>query len=87
MMLRAGIGLKTTYDELLIFSENGPIKNTLRFSDECARHKVLDIVGDLALTGIDIHTDIVAFRSGHRLNTQLAKRLHETYQLGSAEAA
>ena len=79
-MIRAGIGRKTTYDDLLVFTESGPIKNTLRFSDECARHKILDIVGDLALTGFDVHADIVAYRSGHRHNTELARRLYQVYR-------
>ena len=46
-----GLGLRTTYRDLLIFDESGPIENTLRFPDECVRHKLLDLVGDLALIG------------------------------------
>ena len=40
-----------------------------------ARHKVLDIVGDLALCGFDIAGHLVAYRSGHALNVALAGRL------------
>ena len=78
-MVRAGIGKKATYENLLVFAEDGPLGNSLRFPDECARHKILDIVGDLALTGFDIHADIVAYRSGHRQNTELARQLCGVY--------
>jgi len=50
-------------------------KAALRFPEECARHKVLDLLGDLALTNMDIEAKIVAIRSGHALNVQFAKRL------------
>ena len=66
-----------TPQNLLIFGPNGPIDNSLRFPDECVRHKVLDVVGDLALTGCEVVADIVAYRCGHRLHAELAQRLVE----------
>jgi UDP-3-O-acyl-N-acetylglucosamine deacetylase len=62
---------------LLIFGPNGPIGNTLRFPDECVRHKMLDVIGDLALTGCEVVAHVVAHRSGHALHAELAKRLVE----------
>jgi UDP-3-O-acyl-N-acetylglucosamine deacetylase len=47
----------------------------MRFADEPARHKVLDLIGDLALVGRPIYANITATRSGHVLNAQLARRL------------
>ncbi len=73
----AGIGLRTTAADLLIFGRDGVIGNSLRYHDECARHKVLDMVGDLALLGFDIEGLIVAKRSGHQTNHALARRLLE----------
>lgn len=74
--LRAeGRGLSATTDDLLVFGPDGPIGNTLRWPDECVRHKVLDLVGDLSLAGRPIHAHIRACRSGHRLNGALAARL------------
>ena len=70
-----GRGLAATTDDLLIFGPDGPIGNTLRWPDECVRHKVLDLVGDLSLAGRPIHAHIRACRSGHRLNGALAARL------------
>ncbi len=75
--LRAqGIGARTTEQDLLIFGPNGPIGgNTLRFPDECARHKLLDMVGDLALIGKDLNGHVVAHRSGHVHNADLGRAL------------
>jgi UDP-3-O-[3-hydroxymyristoyl] N-acetylglucosamine deacetylase len=51
--------------------ENGP----LRFSDEFVRHKVLDLIGDLALAGRQILGRVVAERAGHAMHTALVSRL------------
>ncbi len=76
-MVAQGLGQRVTPQNLLIFGPDGPIDNTLRFDNECVRHKVLDVVGDLALTGCQVVADIVACRSGHRLHAELAKQLME----------
>ena len=72
----AGLGLAVGYGDLLVFGEQGPVGNALRWPDECVRHKVLDLVGDLALAGRPIHGHVRASRSGHRLNGAMAARLH-----------
>lgn len=77
LMREQGLGKHVGYDEILVFGEDGPIQNSLRFSNECARHKMLDVVGDLALTGVDIHGKLTAFKSGHRLNAMMATALIE----------
>lgn len=74
----AGIGTRTTEADLLLFGREGVIGNELRFPDECARHKVLDMVGDLALLGADLHGFVVAYRSGHHTNAALGRRLLES---------
>ena len=71
----AGLGLTVTPQDLLVFDADGPIDNVLRWPDECVRHKVLDLVGDLALAGRPIHGHVRASRSGHRLNAALAAAL------------
>jgi UDP-3-O-[3-hydroxymyristoyl] N-acetylglucosamine deacetylase/3-hydroxyacyl-[acyl-carrier-protein] dehydratase len=45
----------------------------LRFSNECARHKLLDVIGDFALIGFPIKGKIIASKSGHQINTTVAK--------------
>ena len=67
----AGRGLTVSTSDLLVFGPDGPIDNQLRWPDECARHKVLDAVGDLLLAGRPIWADVTAFRSGHRLNAAI----------------
>jgi UDP-3-O-[3-hydroxymyristoyl] N-acetylglucosamine deacetylase len=70
-----GLAKRATTADALVFDADGPIENETRFADECVRHKVLDLVGDLALSGCDVIGQIVAHRSGHRLNAELAKTL------------
>ena len=70
-----GYGPEATYEDLLVFGPEGPINNTLRFPEEPARHKVLDLVGDLFLMNCDVRGRIVAMQSGHTLNHRLIRRL------------
>jgi UDP-3-O-[3-hydroxymyristoyl] N-acetylglucosamine deacetylase len=74
-LLSQGLGGRATMKDLLVFGPEGPIDNALRFPDECVRHKVLDMVGDLALAGCDLIGRFSAHRSGHRLNADLVQAL------------
>ncbi len=78
-----GLGTRATLQDLLVFGEDGPIDNTLRYPDECVRHKVLDLVGDFALAGCDIDGRVVAHRSGHRLSAELVRNLLSEGELHS----
>lgn len=82
---QAGVGSRTTARDLLVFGPEGPIDNQLRYPDECVRHKMLDVVGDLALLGIDLAGHVVAHRSGHHLNADLVRKLHEAVESGWVE--
>jgi UDP-3-O-acyl N-acetylglucosamine deacetylase len=78
--LRAqGYGKRTTARDLLIFGPNGVIDNTLRCPDECARHKILDCIGDLALSGCDLSGYVDARRTGHQLNAEFVRRVRLTH--------
>ncbi len=70
-----GLGTRATYRDLLVFDDEGPIDNELRFENECVRHKTLDLVGDLALAGCDLIGRITAHRTGHRQNAELVRAL------------
>jgi UDP-3-O-acyl-N-acetylglucosamine deacetylase len=72
---RQGLGARTTAADLLVFGKNGPIDNELRFANEPARHKILDILGDLSLVGLDLNGHVVAYRSGHPLNIEMVRCL------------
>ncbi len=52
----------------------------MRYPDECVRHKILDMVGDLALLATRIVGNVVAHRSGHQLNAALVRQLNETIE-------
>ena len=70
-----GLGKHLSAKNLLVFGRGGPIENRTRFADEPARHKILDLIGDLALCGFDLVGHVVAYRSGHALNVELARTL------------
>ncbi len=72
---RAGIATHVANHELLVIGPEGPIENTYRFGNECARHKTLDIIGDLALVGVDLIGQFRSDRGGHRINGILAQKL------------
>ena len=74
-LVSRGLGRRATYQNVLVFDKDGPLDNKLRFRDECVRHKALDLVGDLALSGCDLVGHFVAHRSGHRLNAELVRAL------------
>jgi UDP-3-O-[3-hydroxymyristoyl] N-acetylglucosamine deacetylase/UDP-3-O-[3-hydroxymyristoyl] N-acetylglucosamine deacetylase/3-hydroxyacyl-[acyl-carrier-protein] dehydratase len=77
----AGYGRRVTYQDLLVFDAQGQvIENELRAPDECVRHKILDCLGDFALIGCDLHGYINAYRSGHRHNHELIRRILVTHQ-------
>ena len=54
-------------------------KNKLRFENEPVRHKVVDLIGDIALLGVPIRGHIIAARSGHAANVELVKKIKKTY--------
>ena len=70
-----GWGEHLTPKDFLVMGEDGPIDNELRFADEHVRHKIADLVGDLALVGRALRGRIVAYKSGHSLNHQLVREL------------
>ncbi len=73
----AGLGAHLTYQDILVIGNDGPIENHFRFPDECVRHKILDLVGDLMLAGSFVAGRIYARKSGHNLNHELVRRIIE----------
>ncbi len=72
-----GLGKHLGPRDILVINSDGPIKNTFRFDNECVRHKIVDLIGDLALVGRAVSGRVVAYKSGHSLNQQLVRRLYE----------
>ncbi|HWR41078.1 MAG TPA: UDP-3-O-acyl-N-acetylglucosamine deacetylase [Patescibacteria group bacterium] len=78
-----GLALGGNLENAVVYDET-QVLTPLRFSDELVRHKILDVIGDLALAG-RVRGHIVAFQSGHSLNTALARAvLDHTRQQGNA---
>lgn len=75
LLRQQGLGRRVSFRDLLVFDSRGPVDNRLRYPNECARHKLLDMIGDFALAGCDLVGRITAHRSGHRLNAELVRTL------------
>lgn len=76
MLRKAGLGTHLTPMDVVVYDKTGPIGgNTLRFPNESARHKLLDLMGDLYLLGAPVQGRIIAYKSGHWLNQLLVREL------------
>lgn len=74
LLKEQGLALGASFDNALILSKDGYI-NSPRFADEMVRHKILDLVGDLALLGQPLQAEIKALKSGHKLNLALVRQI------------
>jgi UDP-3-O-[3-hydroxymyristoyl] N-acetylglucosamine deacetylase/3-hydroxyacyl-[acyl-carrier-protein] dehydratase len=74
---KQNLGLGATYENTLVIGPKGVVENTLRWPDEFARHKTLDLLGDLFLVGADLRGHVLAYRTGHDANMQLVRALRE----------
>ena len=72
---KRGFGLGASIENTVVVTENGSHRSQLRFENEPARHKVLDLLGDLHLLGFPILGRVVAIRSGHALNRQMVQAI------------
>lgn len=70
-----GLALGASLENTVVLDDDGVMNDGLRFEDEFLRHKVGDIVGDLALIGARINAHVVAERPSHRGNVALAKAI------------
>lgn len=75
LIMALGLGKGAGLDTALVIKNGRPIKNEFRLKDEPARHKILDLLGDLCLLNADIKAHIIAIRSGHSLNAKFIKKL------------
>lgn len=58
--------------------KNGYLNESLHFENECARHKLLDLIGDLRLTGGFLKAKVTAYKSGHTINTAVAALVRDS---------
>jgi UDP-3-O-[3-hydroxymyristoyl] N-acetylglucosamine deacetylase/3-hydroxyacyl-[acyl-carrier-protein] dehydratase len=74
-MQQQGCGKGASTENTLVLKVDSVVDNELRFSDECARHKLLDLLGDISVVGRPLCMHIVALRSGHKLNADFVEAL------------
>jgi UDP-3-O-[3-hydroxymyristoyl] N-acetylglucosamine deacetylase len=74
-MRQQGLIRGASTDNAIVLSRDTVLNPPLRFADEFVRHKVLDLIGDLALLGKQILGSVVADRAGHAMHTALVSRI------------
>ncbi|NCN08516.1 MAG: UDP-3-O-acyl-N-acetylglucosamine deacetylase [Leptospira sp.] len=72
-----GLALGGSLDNAVVLTEDGYLNDELRFENECIRHKVLDLIGDLAVMGRPFTGHLIASKAGHGLDISLAKCILE----------
>lgn len=75
MMRAMGLALGGSLDNAVVFTDQGPMNESLRFEDEAVRHKMLDLIGDLALLGAPLEGLVEAHAAGHAMHVALAKAI------------
>lgn len=69
-----------TLENAVVIGDDGVMNDSpLRFPDELVRHKVLDLIGDMALLGIRLQGHVIAAKSGHASNVQFVKKIMKVY--------
>lgn len=74
-MRSRGLALGGSLENAVVYTAQGPLNDTLRYEDEAVRHKMLDLVGDLALAGAPLEGLVEAHAAGHALHVSLVKAL------------
>jgi UDP-3-O-[3-hydroxymyristoyl] N-acetylglucosamine deacetylase len=77
MMRQQGLALGGSLENAIVIGDTGVLNNGLRFDDEFVRHKILDVIGDMALLGYPLIGHLVAHRGGHALHAAFAARVLE----------
>ncbi len=79
MLRKANLALGGSLDNAIVLTKDGMLNETpLRFDDEFVRHKILDIIGDVALLGMPLQGKITAEKSGHAVHAALMSKLLKT---------
>ena len=75
IMRQQGLIRGASEENVIVLTKDGVVNPPLRYADEFVRHKILDLIGDLALFGRRILGNVVADRAGHAMHTALVSRL------------
>jgi UDP-3-O-[3-hydroxymyristoyl] N-acetylglucosamine deacetylase len=77
LLRQHGFALGGSLENAVVVGEAGVLNHPLRFDDEFVRHKILDVIGDMALLGFPVIGHLVAHRGGHALHTAFAAKILE----------
>jgi UDP-3-O-[3-hydroxymyristoyl] N-acetylglucosamine deacetylase len=80
LMRKNGLARGGSLENAIVIGKRGPL-NGLRFPDECVRHKILDLIGDLALLGRPVVGHVAGFNAGHALNLELVQAVQRALGL------
>jgi UDP-3-O-[3-hydroxymyristoyl] N-acetylglucosamine deacetylase len=72
---RNNLALGGSLENALVFTRDGLINDDLRFGNECVRHKMLDLIGDLSLIGYPLAGHFIAYKAGHTMDLNLARKI------------
>lgn len=73
-------------DSAVVIGDEGILNDSLRFSDEPVRHKILDLIGDMALLGRPVKGHVVAVKTGHEKNIMFSRKIKKAMLNGYASA-
>jgi UDP-3-O-[3-hydroxymyristoyl] N-acetylglucosamine deacetylase len=72
---QAGLARGGTVENCIVLDDKGVMNGPLRFRDEFVRHKILDLVGDLALIGRPVVGEITAYKAGHAMHSRFVEKI------------
>ena len=75
LLRQHGFALGGSLENAVVVGEAGVLNSPLRFDDEFVRHKILDVIGDMALLGFPVLGHLVAHRGGHALHTAFVAKI------------
>ena len=69
------LALGGSLENAIVLTEHGILNEHLRFNDEFVRHKIMDLIGDLALLNYRLLGHVVAYKAGHHLHSELVSKI------------
>jgi UDP-3-O-[3-hydroxymyristoyl] N-acetylglucosamine deacetylase/3-hydroxyacyl-[acyl-carrier-protein] dehydratase len=83
----AGLIKGVSLENAIAFDDASILNENLRFPDECVRHKILDLVGDMYLLGRPLRGHVIAVKSGHATHVKLSQEIAKALKNGSKNGA
>jgi UDP-3-O-[3-hydroxymyristoyl] N-acetylglucosamine deacetylase len=86
LLRQQGLALGGSLDNAVVLGQERVLNGALRFPDEFVRHKILDVIGDLALLGLPVVGHVIARNAGHALNHRLVREIARRRRVGAEPA-